>query len=320
MTGASLRDWTPERDDVLRTLHGTMPIPQIAAAMGRTRGSVRARITKLGIRKRFDAWAPEEIEQIKTAYLSAPYDRSIGLARLAERLGRNKVSVCKKAADIGLTILERPLKPVKRKPRKFDTSEQRSAAARERLRTNHPRGFAGKRHSEAAKQRSRQASNDWWGSLTPQQKEDHVTATLKAAIAKNGRIGPIVNTRATTWKAGWREIGDKRHYFRSRWEANYARYLQWLKERGDILEWEYEPETFWFDKIKRGVRSYLPDFRIHELNGSKPLHEVKGWMDARSKTTLKRMAKYHPEETIILIREKEYRALSRFSALIGGWE
>ena len=42
-----------------------------------------------------------------------------------------------------------------------------------------------------------------------------------------------------TNKAGWREIGDKRCYFKSAWEANYARYLQWLKENGRIIDWEY---------------------------------------------------------------------------------
>jgi hypothetical protein len=164
----------------------------------------------------------------------------------------------------------------------------------------------------------RQSSLAYRASLSPRQASDIATKMVKTRIERFGRI--TQNVERGTWKAGWREIADRRHYFRSRWEANYARYLQWLKERGDILEWEYEPETFWFEKIRRGVRSYLPDFRVHELNGSKPLHEVKGWMDARSKTTLKRMAKYHPQETIILIREKDYKALSRFSALIGGWE
>lgn len=123
------------------------------------------------------------------------------------------------------------------------------------------------------------------------------------------------------WKAGWREFGGQRVYYRSRWEANYARYLQWLVERGEILRWKHEPETFWFDAIKRGVRSYLPDFRVWELDGTSRLHEVKGWMDARSKTTLRRMAKYHPGETIVLIRERDYNEIARkVGGLIEGWE
>lgn len=124
-----------------------------------------------------------------------------------------------------------------------------------------------------------------------------------------------------SWKAGWREIGGKRNYYRSRWEANYARYLEWLRVRGDIADWKHEPETFWFDAIKRGVRSYLPDFRVWDTLGDSVLHEVKGWMDSRSKTTLRRMAKYHPQEKIVVIRERQYNEIARkLSPLIEGWE
>ena len=63
------------------------------------------------------------------------------------------------------------------------------------------------------------------------------------------------------------------------------------KDQGEILKWEYEPETFWFEKIKRGVRTYTPDFKVTEKDGSIIFHEVKGYMDARSKTKLKRMKK-----------------------------
>lgn len=138
------------------------------------------------------------------------------------------------------------------------------------------------------------------------------------AALKSGSLGSPKSKRGN-WKAQWREIGGKRNYYRSAWEANYACYLQWLKERGEIQDWEHEPETFWFEAIKRGVRSYKPDFRVWENNGQSNLHEVKGWMCSRSKTTLKRMAKYHPQETIVLIQEKQYKAISKHKALIPGW-
>lgn len=126
---------------------------------------------------------------------------------------------------------------------------------------------------------------------------------------------------ATKAIAGWRTIAGRRNYYRSRWEANYARYLQWLKERGDIIEWAHEPRTYWFESIKRGVRSYLPDFEVTENNGKINLHEVKGWMDPRSKTKLKRMKKYYPEIEIILIDKPVYTSISKMcSRLIKGWE
>lgn len=133
------------------------------------------------------------------------------------------------------------------------------------------------------------------------------------------KAGPAMSE--ARWKAGWRVVGDKRNYYRSRWEANYARYLEWLKEHGQIAGWQHEPETFWFESIKRGVRSYLPDFRVWENNGATVLHEVKGWMCPRSKTTLKRMAKYHPAETIVVIREKQYNEIARkVGLMIKEWE
>ena len=127
------------------------------------------------------------------------------------------------------------------------------------------------------------------------------------------------------FRSGWREIGGKRNYYRSQWEANYARYLEWLKQRGEILDWEHEPETFWFEGIKRGVCSYLPDFRVTEKkrDGSISIeyHEVKGWMDGRSATKIRRMAKYHPDVKLIVIDAGQYRALCRdAAALVEGWE
>lgn len=123
-----------------------------------------------------------------------------------------------------------------------------------------------------------------------------------------------------TWKAGWREIGGKRCFFRSRWEANYARYLEWLKGLGNITDWQHEPHTFWFDGIKRGCVSYKPDFRV--TTGERyEWHEVKGWMDARSKTTLARMCRYHPAEKIVVIRERDYLEIkNKVGRLCEGWE
>lgn len=110
-------------------------------------------------------------------------------------------------------------------------------------------------------------------------------------------------------------------FFRSRWEANYARYLNWLKARGEILGWEYEADTFWFHEIKRGVRSYLPDFKINNKDGSVIYHEVKGYNDAVSKTKLKRMAIYYPEIKIELIDSARYKSIERaMRKIIPGWE
>lgn len=136
------------------------------------------------------------------------------------------------------------------------------------------------------------------------------------------RYGKVATTRKnTTWKSGWRNIGGQKIYARSAWEANFARYLEFLKQHGEIAKWEHEPETFWFEKIKRGSCSYLPDFKVTRLDGSVYYVEVKGWMDTRSKTKLRRMKKYHPDVTLDLVDKKRYLRLARTCAgLIKGWE
>lgn len=122
------------------------------------------------------------------------------------------------------------------------------------------------------------------------------------------------------WGKGGTRV-DLGIYVRSSWEANYARYLNWLQANGQIKSWEYEPVTFEFHAIKRGSRFYTPDFRITENSGAQKFHEVKGWLDKRSKTKLARMAKYYPEHPVILIQSKEMTELrAKVSALIPSWE
>jgi len=127
---------------------------------------------------------------------------------------------------------------------------------------------------------------------------------------KDQTIGDLIgNSMEGKFLAGTYDIGGKSIYFRSKWEANYALYLEFLKKNGDIKEWEYEPEFFEFDKIRHGTTRYLPDFKITNKDDSSEYHEVKGYMDSRSKTKLKRMAKYYPHVKLILVDKDFYADL-----------
>lgn len=132
-----------------------------------------------------------------------------------------------------------------------------------------------------------------------------------------GRAGKVEETRKVT--TGTVTVGGKTFYARSTWEANVAAYLQYLKESGVILDWEHEPKTFWFEGIKRGVCSYLPDFKITYPDGRHLWLEVKGWLDAKSKTKLKRMKKYFPEEQVELFDGVRYRSIKKMSSLFPEW-
>lgn len=131
----------------------------------------------------------------------------------------------------------------------------------------------------------------------------------------------VFNNREQKSSSGWREIDGKKYYFRSKWEANYARYLNFLKANNQIKEWHHEPETFWFLKIKRGVRSYLPDFKVIENDGSHHWIEVKGYYDPKSLTKIKRFKKYYPEERITLVDKVWFKENSKkLFTIINGWE
>ena len=110
-------------------------------------------------------------------------------------------------------------------------------------------------------------------------------------------------------------------YFRSSWEANYARYLNWLVKNEAIQDWGYEVDEYEFTAIKRGTRFYKPDFKVWGNGGGFEYHEIKGYMDATSKTKLKRMAKYYPKIKVIVIGKIEYKDIERdIKPFIPYWE
>lgn len=106
-------------------------------------------------------------------------------------------------------------------------------------------------------------------------------------------------------KKGWYTIGCRRIFFKSGWEVKYARYLEGLKTLKVIKDWEYEPQRFLFEEIKSGTRTYTPDFKVFNVDDTHYWVEVKGYMDAKSKTKIKRFRKYFPTEELRVI-EKDW--------------
>jgi len=127
-------------------------------------------------------------------------------------------------------------------------------------------------------------------------------------------------SRTSKPKIGKRaDLGDK--FFRSAWEANWARYLEWQKKNGHITSWSYESEKFIFENIRSGCTSYTPDFTVTMPNGVVIRQEIKGWMDPKSETKLKRMKRLYPAIVIDLVDGKRYRAVAKkMRCIIDGWE
>lgn len=97
-------------------------------------------------------------------------------------------------------------------------------------------------------------------------------------------------------------------YFRSNWEANYARILNMLS-----IEWEYEKHSF---PLSDGS-TYTPDFKIDE----KKFVELKGWLDEKSKKKIKLFLEEYPQYELDLIDEHKYYSLRNlFKHKIDKWE
>ena len=122
----------------------------------------------------------------------------------------------------------------------------------------------------------------------------------------------------------WKEIDGRKIFFRSDWEYKFALWLQRLKEANAIKDWEHEPETFWFNEIKRGTRSYLPDFKVLNPDGSHYWVEVKGYMDAKSRTKIKRFRKYYPNEPLMVADSQWFKdnikAFGVYKTADGEWK
>ncbi len=292
--------WTEEQVEFLRNNYPQKGRDWCASAMRLTIGQIRSKASRLKLKAMglSDAWVEGQIKAAKSKVGKKRPEHSETMKAL-HKMGRGAFAL---------------LAPEKRK-----VTTQKMWESKKRLEPQwHPRGMLGKKHTDKCKEIIGKKSKKTWRGMTAKRKQERLVKIAKARSEK----GTYVTARPhATWKGGWRNIGGVSKYYRSRWEANYARYLQWLQEKKEIFSWAHEPKVFWFDGVKRGTVSYLPDFCVVEKSGEEVYHEVKGWMDKRSVTKLKRMKKYHPNVRMVLITAKEYKAISAaVSKIIKDWE
>lgn len=289
----------------------------VAAIVGLNRASIHERLQKAGYEPTYIKYYTDaERGIIREAYTNA-VDAAFDLKTLATRLNRPAFSVCREARKMGLTDMKRP----------STESVREKIIERAKLlwlEHPHPRGFLGGRHSDVMRQEmSIRVREEWeiakatgtkWMSEENLQKYSDLMS--ERAAQRSASSSPY-----SRGKRGKRaDLNDV--YFRSSWEANYARYLN-LMMREDLVEWwGYETKRFSFPTIKRGTRTYAPDFEVKYRDTYYSVFvEVKGWMDEASKRRLSFMAQYHPEITLNVVGAKEYKELKlRWSRFIEHWE
>lgn len=286
-------------DDVLvDSYKRTGNVWKTAKEVGMSGQQVHVRLQRLNTIKD-NHWSEEEDKKLNDIYKLTNGD----IEKAVALLGRTKASVACRANELKITNKCRKLRD--------ETKMKLSKLAKERLKEKpHPRGMKDKKHTNITKKVISEKSKEMWKDPNNKLNSEEHRQKLSDRMTQNRINMPITNVYSRC-KRGYYDINGKKMFFRSAWEAMYANYLVKLLQLKAILNWEYEPKIFWFENIKRGIRSYTPDFRVTWQDGTVEYHEVKGWMDDKSKTKIKRMAKYYPEVKLIVIDQKQFNALKR---------
>jgi len=274
---------------------------------------VHSYLTKAGVIKKMNYFTQKDFDFLKENYKKY---RDVGeLKKLAKIMGRTDGFLSRKANELGLTDKNNR---ISMKYKSKETSERFKKWIKEQ---GHPKGMLGKKHTEESKIKFSERCKKLWADPNSkfnsqecrQKKSDYMSKFMSEKVRNNS-----VNNYNRV-KRGTVTIGNKTFFARSSWECNISAYLEFLKSKNEIKDWEHEVETFWFEKIKRGVRSYLPDFKITNNDGSTYFIEVKGWMDDKSKTKLKRMKLYYPNIRLEVIDSEVYKSIKKWSSVIKDW-
>lgn len=351
------RDWLYDR----YVIDG-MKTAEIAKLWGTTSKRVCARLSKFGIPNRRAPVSKETYDAIQITYNIADEKNTfVDLDELSKRLKYSKTTICRCARQLGMTDKNRPKRFVERSKSAspqdvgwsyakivflIDNYEsmtypelkkhigfaegathrmldelglQKSDSDRWKHRP-HPRGMLGKHHTPDICAGMSARMIRYWQDPESNYNSEEFRQKRSDYMTQQRATCPTTNVYSRTRSGKRSDLDDL--FVRSSWEANFARYLNFLITTDYIFRWEYEPDRFDFIEIKRGTRSYMPDFKVWDTKDSIPYYyEIKGWMDAKSKTRLKRMAKYYPDIKVIVFGAKEYRDLTKkVSGIIPNWE
>lgn len=310
---AIAKPWTYDEKATLLGLYRSKTRKEIGEQIGRTVGAVRAMCSEMRLNtKKVPDWTESEIEILRNAYTDP--EGAIQISALADKLGRLKSNVCRKARELGLATT--------RSRKHWHEPGTISARVKaHQAKNGHPRGALGVVHTAEARAKIGAASRASWADAASKLNSEDCKQKRSDNMYRRSMFGRTAENTYSRCKRGRREdLGET--FFRSSWEANYARYLNFIQSAGTIERWEYEPRTFLFEKIKRGTRSYLPDFKVYLPDGSHQWHEVKGWMDDKSRVRIARMRKYYPKEPLEIIDSKFFKSCraQNLHKIIAFWE
>lgn len=129
----------------------------------------------------------------------------------------------------------------------------------------------------------------------------------------------VKTLESTDQEEGWRSFGKQCLWFNSKWEANYARYLEMLTVCDVFVKWFYKPCAF---SIKSKRDEYSPTFKIFRKDGSHFWVEIG---DTKTDSNLWKKTLYfkmeYPEETLIFPDRDWFKDnIEMLKGFIPNWE
>ncbi|SFK95715.1 HIRAN domain-containing protein [Salinicoccus halodurans] len=141
---------------------------------------------------------------------------------------------------------------------------------------------------------------------------DITSKSLRFYKIYNGRSFPLDKPATNNYYAalsGYRK--DLRHSFKSKWEADFARFLEFQN-----LNWLYEDPSYFIDT---GGKYYLPDFYIKKGNDS-VLVEIKGRWDKRSLSHIDYSLRKSDNNHLIIDSDVIKILTDKYKTSIPSWE
>jgi hypothetical protein len=271
----------------------------VAKELGMCGQSVHERIIKLGFIDE-DKWTQEQLDFLRASY-NGKEGKPVNLKEIAAKLKRHKTNVSRKARELGLTDYKR----TKSDEVKAALSKSTKLWIQQR---GHPGGYRELRMCIGC------------GKIMELRHSATNKCCSRSCSYKTTRTGENIFSRC---KHGKRLDLDNK-FFRSRYEANYARYLNYLIEnnRDNVISWQYEPEKFAFKDNGYGIKAYTPDFKVFFSDSHYEYHEVKGWDYPKGIRARELFCKYYPKLTLVLISEDFFNRLHKegIEKIITGWE
>lgn len=265
--------------------------------------SVWERLKRLGWTNK-NKWTTAQVMDLIATY-AVESTEPININALALRIGKHKSNVSRKARELGLVT------SMKRK-RTDEVKIQYSSDAKKRIQKyGHPRGA----YKTGKDIRVCPICGCFFEAF-PSSKQRFC-----------GRICGH-NHKQPQGCQGYANVGKRQdlsgQYFRSSYEANYARYLNYLiaNDLSGIVAWEYEPDTFEFKGAKQPPRFYTPDFRLLFNDTRKEYHEVKGWDHPKGLEARSRFTKDYPRLKLVLIKRDFFINIQKqgIDRSLLGWE